>query len=62
MVQTNNAFVRSEQAKMKKMMGNRPTVSREMEDFCAYMSNDGEHAKEFARDLTRGMDEAFPVK
>jgi hypothetical protein len=62
MVQSNNAFVRAEQARMRSKMGGRPTLNAEMKDFCAYMSNDGEHAKEFARDLSRGMDDAFPLK
>ena len=62
MVQSNNAFVKKEQMKMKSRMGNRPGAPREMEEFNAYMSNDGEHAKEFARDLCRGMDDAFPLK
>lgn len=62
MVQSNNAFVRQEQARMRKHMGGRPSVPAEMKDFCAYMSNDGEHAKDFARDLTRGLDDAFPLK
>lgn len=62
MVQSNNAFVRAEQAKMKAKMGNRPTVPKEMKEFDAYMSNDGEGAKSFARKLTKGMDDAFPLK
>ena len=62
MVQTNNAFVRAEQARMKKMMGNRPVVPREMEEFDAYMSNDGANAEEFGRKLCSGMDDAFPLK
>lgn len=62
MVQTNNAFVRAEQAKLRSMMGGRPKLKREMEEFNAYMSNDGEHAQEFARDLTRSIEDAFPVK
>lgn len=62
MVQSNNAFVRAEQAKMKKMMGNRPRVPKEMEEFDAYMSNDGENAKEFGRKLCEGLDDAFPLK
>ena len=45
MVQSNNAFVKSEQARMKSKMGNRPVMKREMEEFDAYMSNDGENAK-----------------
>ena len=36
MVQSNNAFVRAEQAKMKKHMGNRPVMKKEMEEFDAY--------------------------
>ncbi len=62
MVQSNNAFVRAEQAKMKKMMGNRPRMPKEMEEFDAYMSNDGENAKEFGRKLCKGLDDAFPLK
>ncbi len=62
MVQSNNAFVRAEQAKQKKMMGNRPVMKKEMEEFNAYMSNDGEGAQEFGRKLCKGLDEAFPLK
>jgi hypothetical protein len=61
MVQSNNEFVRREQARMKGMMGNRPMMKREMEEFDAYMSNDGENAKDFARKLCRGLDDAFPL-
>lgn len=62
MVQSNNAFVRAEQAKMKEHMGNRPMMKKEMEEFNAYMSNDGENAQEFGRKLCRNMDDAFPLK
>ncbi len=62
MVQSNNAFVKAEEMKLRKMMGNRPGAPPEMEHFNAYMSNDGAHAKEFARDLCRNMDDAFPLK
>jgi hypothetical protein len=62
MVQSNNAFVRAEQAKMRSKMGGKPSIPAEMKDFCAYMSNDGEHAQEFGRKLTSGMEDAFPVK
>lgn len=62
MVQSNNAFVKAEQMKMKSKMGNRPGAPREMEEFNAYMSNDGEKAQEFARKLCSGMDDAFPLK
>ena len=62
MVQSNNAFVRAEQAKMKSRMGNRPVMKKEMEEFNAYMSNDGENAKDFGRKLCKGLDDAFPLK
>jgi len=50
------------QAKQKKMMGDRPKMKKEMEEFNAYMSNDGENAKEFGRKLCKGLDDAFPLK
>lgn len=62
MVQSNNAFVKSEQAKMKGRMGNRPGAPPEMKHFDAYMSNDGDEAKSFARKLCKGMDDAYPLK
>jgi hypothetical protein len=61
-VKSNNAFVRGEQSKMASMMGDRPGAPREMEEFDAYMSNDGANAKAFARKLCSGMDDAFPLK
>jgi hypothetical protein len=62
MVQSNNAFVRAEQAKMKSKMGDRPKMKKEMEEFNAYMSNDGENAQDFGRKLCKGLDDAFPLK
>lgn len=62
MVQSNNAFVKAEQMKMKNKMGNRPVMKKEMEEFDAYMSNDGAGAQDFARKLCKGMDDAFPLK
>jgi hypothetical protein len=62
MVQSNNAFVRAEQAKMRARMGNRPGAPAEMKHFDAYMSNDGDGAKDSARKLCKGMDDAFPLK
>ena len=62
MVQSNNAFVKSEQMKMKSKMGNRPVMKKEMEEFNAYMSNDGANAQDFARKLCSGMEDAFPLK
>lgn len=62
MVQSNNEFVRREQAKLRGMMGGRPGCPPAMKELDAYMSNDGEGAQDFARKLTKGMDDAFPVK
>ena len=61
MVQSNNAFVRKEQDRMMGNMGNRPGAPKEMRNFDAYMSNDGEGVKEFGRKLCRNMDDAFPL-
>lgn len=60
-VQSNNAFVRAEQAKMKKHMGNRPVVPKEMKRFNAHMSNDGEAAEAFGRAATPGLEDAYPA-
>jgi hypothetical protein len=62
MVQSNNSFVKAEQMRMKSKMGNRPMMKKEMEEFNAYMSNDGENAKDFARKLCSGLEDAFPLK
>lgn len=62
MVQSNNEFVRKEQAKMRSRMGDRPGAPKEMLEFNAFMSNDGEKAKESARKLCKGLDDAFPLK
>jgi hypothetical protein len=62
MVQSNNAFVKSEQMKMRAKMGNRPGAPKEMLHFDAYMSNDGEGAQSFGRKLCSGLDDAFPLK
>lgn len=61
-VQSNNAFVKAEQMKMEAKMGDRPGASKEMQRFNAFMSNDGERAKESARKLCKGLDDAFPLK
>ncbi len=62
MVEKKNAFVRREQDSMKSMMGGKPAIPKEMERFNAFMSNNGEEAQKFARELTGGLDKkAFPV-
>lgn len=62
MVQSNNAFVKAEQMKLKKHMGNRPGAPKEMLEFNAFMSNDGQKAQESARKLCKGLDDAYPLK
>ncbi len=62
MVQSNNQFVKQEQNKMKSRMGDRPGAPPEMRHFDAFMSNDGENAKESARKLCKNLDDAFPLK
>lgn len=56
MVQSNNAFVKAEQMKMKTRMGNRPGAPADMKHFDAFMSNDGENAQMSARKLCKGLD------
>lgn len=59
----NNSFVKKQQAMLDKHAGKMPKMDPEMNDFCAYMSNNGMHAQEFAVKLTAGLDKvAFPVK
>lgn len=62
MVESNNAFVRKEQMKMKTMMGDRPGAPAEMKRFNAFMSNNGDVAQESARKLCSDLDSAFPLK
>ncbi len=61
-VQSNNAFVKSEQAKMKKHMGTKPTMPAQMKKFDAFMSNDGQKAEAAGRKLCAGLEDAFPLK
>lgn len=59
----NNEFVKRHQEELKGMSGRDPRMDGKMMDFCSYMSNDGEHAQQFGRELTAGLDKkAFPVK
>ena len=60
---SHNEFVKRQQMEVRHKAGKDPRMNGEMMDFCSYMSNNGEHAQEFARELTKGLDkEAFPVK
>ncbi len=61
-VANKNAFVKKEQAVLKTMMGDRPTVPAEMKRFDAYMSNNGDTAQSMCDKLTSDIDhKAFPV-
>jgi hypothetical protein len=58
-----NAFVKKQQAELARMAGKVPNLKGEAMEFDAYMCNDGEHAQELARDVTKGLDKvAFPLK
>ena len=58
-----DAFVKKVQAEQSRHMGRAPNLKAEAMDFNAYMCNNGEHAQEVARDVTKGMDKvAFPLK
>lgn len=61
-VMSNNAFVKAEQGKILAKMGDRPGCPPEMKKFNAFMSNNGEVAQESCRKLTKGLEDAFPVK
>ena len=58
-----NEFVKREQMAMKSMVGKAPMMEDRYYKFDACQMNDGMHAQEFARDITKGLDKkAFPVK
>ena len=58
-----DSFVKKQQAELSRYAGKSPMLKGEAMEFDAYMCNDGEHAQELARDITKGMDKvAFPLK
>lgn len=58
-----DAFVKREQASIKAKGGKAPKLEAASLEFNAYMCNNGEHAQELARTITKGLDkEAFPVR
>ena len=59
--QSNNAFVQSEQNKMRAKMGDRPGCPPEMKKFNAFMSNGGEEAKRAANKIAGSLDDAYPL-
>lgn len=59
----NDQFVRQHEAMTASMAGKAPNLESRYMHFDAEMVNDGDHAKEFGRELTSGLDKkAFPVK
>lgn len=58
-----NEFVKRHQNESKKMSGKLPNMEEKYMEFDAEMTNTGEKAEMFGRELTRGLDkEAFPVR
>jgi len=57
-----NAFVKKVQAEQARHAGRSPKLEAKSMEFNAYMCNNGEHAQEFGKKLTAGMDKvAFPL-
>lgn len=57
-----NEFVKKVQNEQARYAGRSPKLSAESQDFNAYMCNNGEHAQELGKMLTKGLDPvAFPV-
>lgn len=58
-----DAFVKKVQNDQARMAGKKPDLKDKAMHFNAYMCNNGEHAQEFGRELTKGLDKtAFPLK
>lgn len=58
-----DSFVKSEQQKTKKLAGKPPEMQERFYEFNANMMNNGMHAQELAKEITKGIDhEAFPVR
>lgn len=58
-----DAFVKKVQNEQSRHAGKAPKLEPKFENFNAAMMNNGVHAQEYARGLTKGLDKvAFPVK
>ncbi len=58
-----DSFVKREQNAVKPFAGKDPKLAPKYENFNAEMVSTGEHAQDFARSLTAGLDKkAFPVR
>lgn len=61
--QSNDAFIRATSIKQNKFAGKNPVLKEEGTKYNEYMCNTGEHASDFARKLTAGLDkDSYPVK
>lgn len=59
----NDAFAKRQNEELAKYAGKNPELYDRALKFNAHMCNNGEHAQEFAKELTVGLDPvAFPVK
>jgi len=57
-----NAFVKKVQSEQGMHAGRAPNLRGESMEFNAYMCNNGAHAQELGKSLTKGLDNvAFPV-
>jgi len=57
-----NEFVKKVQNEQARYAGRSPMLKEESMHFNAYMCNNGAHAQEFGKSLTKGLDNvAFPV-
>jgi len=57
-----NAFVKKVQNDQARYAGRSPNLKGESMEFNAYMCNNGAHAQELGKSLTKGLDKvAFPV-
>lgn len=58
-----NSFVKEEQNKTKKYAGKAPEMEERYYKFDACMMNNGYHAQELAKNITKDIDhDAFPVR
>jgi hypothetical protein len=56
-------FVKRQQAETARFGGREPKLKEASMRLDAYMCNDGDHAKEFGRKLTEGLDKTvYPVR
>ncbi len=60
---SNNEFAKRVNMEQARNQGRPPKLEEKSMEFNAYMCNNGEHAQELTREITKGLDKvAFPVK